>query len=488
MSLRVYNTLTRKKEPFEPIDPPRVRMYVCGPTVYAQTHLGHARPAVAFDVIDRYLRYRGFELTHVRNITDIDDKIIAQAKEEAGADGDVTARAREIAASCEAEYLDMTGRLSVRTPDHTPHCTEHIPEMIEIIRKLEEKGLAYAADGDVYFSVRDFPGYGKLSGRDIDEMRSGARVAPGENKRDPLDFALWKAAKPAEPWWDSPWGRGRPGWHIECTAMSTKYLGEQIDIHGGGSDLVFPHHEDEVAQAEGATGKMPFVRYWLHNGFVMINKEKMSKSLGNFFTLAEIFQRYEPAAVRLFLISTHYRHPVDYTPENIDDATTALSRLRECSARLAEAGVTGASGRPVSERRAAFEEAMDDDFNTAGALGVIFELVRYLNSAMDAGRTGKPEFHAAGSELYDFCDVLGIDLSGAAYSKVEAEVELDQINVDALISRADSLADDEIDALLAVREKARSEKNWGLADTIRDALDPIINVKDGADGSVWKRK
>ena len=488
MSLRVYNTLTRKKEPFEPIDPPKVRMYVCGPTVYAQTHLGHARPAVAFDIIDRYLRYRGYDLTHVRNITDIDDKIIAQAQEEAGSGGDVTEAARKIAGDCEAEYVDMTGRLGVRTPDHTPHCTDHVPEMIAIVERLIENGLAYESSGDVYFSVRDFPGYGQLSGRDVDELRSGSRVAVGEAKRDPLDFALWKAAKPNEPSWDSPWGKGRPGWHIECTAMSTKYLGEQIDIHGGGSDLIFPHHEDEVAQAEGATGKKPFVRYWLHNGFVMINKEKMSKSLGNFFTLGQIFDKYEPGAVRLFLIGTHYRHPVDYTPENLADSVIALSRLRECSARLAEAGLTGVEGRPVSERRTAFESAMDDDFNTAGALGVIFDLVRYLNSTMDAGKTTKPGFRAAASELYDFCDVLGIDLSGATYAKVGGGAEPGRIDVDELLSRADALSDAEIDALLGARERARKDKDWDLADRIRNGLDPIINVKDGAEGSVWKRK
>jgi len=383
MTIKIYNTFTRRKDAFEPLTSGYVRMYVCGITAYDRCHIGHARSAVVFDVVVRHLRHRGFEVNFIRNFTDIDDKIINRANEE-GISPEALAE-REI-----KHFYQDTDALGVLRATIEPRATGHIQEIIQLIKTLIDKGRAYASGGDVYFSVRSFPGYGALSRRNLEEMRAGARIVPGERKQDPMDFVLWKAAKPGEPKWESPWGPGRPGWHIECSAMSMKYLGPTLDIHGGGLDLIFPHHENERAQSEAATGKT-FARFWMHNGFVTIRSEKMSKSLGNFVTIYEILEKYHPEALRLFLLSKHYRSPLDYGPEALNETTSALDR---CYTALSEA--RHLSERPVKRQRPLtdeagesidtlnhlrdrFDQAMDDDFNTAQALGHLFDGVRALN-------------------------------------------------------------------------------------------------------------
>ena len=385
--IKLYNTLTGRKEEFVPVTPGTVHMYACGVTVYDLSHLGHARGAVAFDVIQRYFRRRGYRVTYVRNFTDVDDKIINRAKEEG-------ISAAEVAHKYIDAYQEDMKRLGVGRPDVEPKATEHIKEMIEVIRRLVDKGHAYTVDGDVYYRVKSFPDYGKLSKRNLDDMVAGARVEVDERKEYALDFALWKASKPGEPAWDSPWGPGRPGWHIECTAMGFKHLGETFDIHAGGKDLIFPHHENEIAQSEASSGK-PFVRYWLHNGFVNINEEKMSKSLGNFFTIRDILDKYDAEIVRLFLLSTHYRSPIDFSDANLKDARAGLDRFytmkegirdfltgKKASAVKPDE-VVEAADRPLYEKilnlPKSFEEAMDDDFNTALAIGLIYDLVREVN-------------------------------------------------------------------------------------------------------------
>ncbi|MET0093956.1 MAG: cysteine--tRNA ligase, partial [Sedimenticola sp.] len=365
--LKVYNDLTNQKEEFKPIEPGKVRMYVCGMTVYDLCHLGHARVMVVFDVVYRYLKARGYDVTYIRNITDIDDKIINRANENGEPFGDLTER------FIRAMHEDSDA-LGILPPDDEPRATTHLAEIIAMVEKLIENGHAYAAEnGDVYFDVRSFPDYGKLSGKSIDDLESGARVEVDDIKRDPLDFALWKATKPGEPAWDSPWGQGRPGWHIECSAMSTCCLGDTFDIHGGGADLTFPHHENEIAQSEGATGHK-FVNYWMHNGFVRINDEKMSKSLGNFFTVREILGRYQAEEVRYFILTSQYRSPLNYDDEHLDNARGALTRFYTALRGLPE--VEPAGGEAFVER---FHEAMDDDFNTPEALATMFEMVREIN-------------------------------------------------------------------------------------------------------------
>ncbi|MEA3278934.1 MAG: cysteine--tRNA ligase, partial [Pseudomonadota bacterium] len=365
--LQIYNSLTRQKEEFVPLEPGKVRMYVCGMTVYDYCHLGHARVMVVFDVVSRYLRERGFDVTYVRNITDIDDKIINRANEKGEAFSDLTER------FIQAMHED-SDVLGILPPSEEPRATTHMAEIISMVRALIDKGYAYVADnGDVYYSVAKFTGYGRLSGKDPEELRAGARVEIGEAKRDPLDFALWKAAKPGEPAWDSPWGQGRPGWHIECSAMSTSCLGNHFDIHGGGADLQFPHHENEIAQSEGATGE-PFVNLWMHNGFVRVNEEKMSKSLGNFFTVREILRRYRPEEVRYFILTSQYRSPLNYDDEHLQNARGALTRLY-----TALRGLPAAEPMGAERFRERFHAAMDDDFNTPEALAVLFDLVREIN-------------------------------------------------------------------------------------------------------------
>ena len=406
MALRIYNTLTGQKGDFVPLHDKKVNMYVCGVTVYDLSHIGHARSTVVFDTIFRYLRYRGYEVTYVRNYTDIDDKIIKRANDE-GVDY------RTITDRYIREFdIDMAS-LGLEKPTVAPRATDHIPEMIHLVSTLVEKGFAYPSNGDVFFSVEKFQEYGKLSRRNLDEMQAGARVEIDEKKRNPLDFALWKASKPGEPFWESPWGKGRPGWHIECSVMSQKYLGDTFDIHGGGRDLIFPHHENEISQSEAATGK-PFARYWIHNGFVNINKEKMSKSLGNILTIKDIVKVWHPEVIRLFLLSQHYRSPVDFSEESLSEAKAGLDRfyatLHAVQEEMAKPALPPTTKRPspstgegkggggsvlpgarqaVESFKAKVEEAMDDDFNTAQALGYFHELQTHLNSVLNLSK-GRP--------------------------------------------------------------------------------------------------
>jgi cysteinyl-tRNA synthetase len=462
--LEIYNSLTRRKDPLRPLTPGRVRMYVCGMTVYDLCHLGHARVLVVFDVVYRHLRRLGYDVTYVRNITDVDDKIIRRANE----NGEPMSALTERFIAAMHEDAD---RLGVLRPDVEPRATAHMAEIREMIGRLLEKGHAYVADnGDVYYAVASFPGYGKLSGKDPQDLRAGARVEIGEAKRDPLDFALWKAAKPGEPAWDSPWGPGRPGWHIECSAMSTGCLGNHFDIHGGGADLMFPHHENEIAQSEGATGE-PFVECWMHNGFVRINDEKMSKSLGNFFTVREILQRYQPEEVRYFILGSHYRSPLNYDDSQLDGARAALTRLYTALRGLPP-DVAAAGGETYRER---FDIAMNDDFNTPEALAVLFDLAREINRLRgeDAGAAA-----ALGAELR----LLGADL-GLLGQDPDA-----YLKAGAGAGAGDGLSDAAIDDLIARRAAARKARDFAGADRIRDELQAAgIVLEDGAGGTTWRR-
>lgn len=489
--MRVYNTLKRAKEEFTPRDDGRVSMYVCGPTVYNHIHIGNARTFVSFDVIRRYLEWRGFDVTFVRNITDVDDKIINRAAEE-------DSTAEEVAATYTRAFHDAMREMGVAPPTYEPYATKTIGDMIAMIERLIEKEHAYESGGDVYFSVRSFPGYGKLSGRDVDDMRSGARIEVGELKRDPLDFALWKSAKPGEPFWPSPWGDGRPGWHLECSVMSTGHLGESFDIHGGGVDLVFPHHENEIAQAEADTGT-PFARYWLHGGMLQINSEKMSKSLGNFMLLRDVIGSYPAPVIRLFMLQTHYRSPLDYSEERLEAARRSYERIATAVRNATAAKGVRAEDVSASdekelaeslatapgEARTAFVEAMDDDFNTAGALAVIFEQVRAINSFVDqvgVGEGGRYSdlLNAAVGMLVELLGVLGITLA-----EVEGGYPSEVLSLaEQIAGYSGSDAHDAVDALLATREVARTERNWGLADAVRDGLAGLgFTVEDTAQGA-----
>lgn len=458
--LQVYNTLSKQKEIFTPIEPGKVRMYVCGMTVYDLCHLGHARVMVVFDVITRYLRHRGYDVTYVRNVTDIDDKIIARANENGEPFHALTAR------FIEAMHEDSDA-LGVLPPDIEPKATDSIPEIIAMVQTLIDKGHAYVGDnGDVYYDVSSFAGYGKLSGKDVADLRAGERIAVNEAKSDPLDFVLWKAAKPGEPAWASPWGEGRPGWHIECSAMSTHELGDHFDIHGGGMDLTFPHHENEIAQSEGATGH-PFVNYWLHNGFVRINEEKMSKSLGNFFTVREILARYQAEVVRYFILTSQYRSPLNYDEEHLENAKGALTRFY-----TALRGLPDAQPAAGGELEARFDAAMDDDFNTPEALAVLFDLTRSVNKAKEEGSADAAPL---GALLKQLAGVLGL-LQG------DPEAYLQGGENEGGLSAA------QVEALIAARNQARAERNWGEADRLRDELNAAnIVLEDGAGGTTWRR-
>ncbi len=460
--LKIYNSLTRRKETFRPIDPTNIRMYVCGMTVYDYCHLGHARVLVVFDMVSRYLRhlYGQRALTYVRNITDIDDKIIHRAQQRGEPYTELTHF------FIDAMHEDAAA-LGVLPPDEEPRATAHMGEIIDMIQTLIQRGYAYAADnGDVYYDVSCFEHYGELSGRNLEQERAGARVEVDEAKRDPMDFVLWKAAKPGEPSWDSPWGAGRPGWHIECSAMSTHCLGNHFDIHGGGVDLKFPHHENEIAQSVGATGE-PFVNIWMHNGHIMVDEEKMSKSLGNFFTVRELLKRYRPEVVRFFLLASHYRSPLNYTEQNLEAAKASLARLYTALREVTpEQGGDGAHGLR-------FHQAMADDFNTPEAFTVLFDLARELNRAKDQGdhlRAGQ----LAGS-LRELGGLLGL---------------LQEDPEQFLRGGDDSqgLDDKEIEQLIAQRLQARREKNWAEADRIRDQLKQQgIVLEDGSQGTTWRR-
>ena len=479
--LQIHNSLTRRKEDFVPIEPGKVSIYVCGMTVYDLCHLGHARVMVVFDVVYRYLRERGYDVTYVRNITDIDDKIINRANERGEPFSDLTERF--IAAMHEDSEA-----LGILPPTEEPRATAHMGEILTMIRTLIEKGHAYVADtGGVYYAVASFDGYGKLSGKDPEDLRAGARVEVDEAKRDPLDFVLWKSAKPGEPAWDSPWGPGRPGWHIECSAMSTCCLGNHFDIHGGGADLQFPHHENEIAQSEGATGE-PFVNLWMHNGFVRVNEEKMSKSQGNFFTVREILARYRAEEVRYFILTSQYRSPLNYDDEHLDNARGALTRLYTSLRGLHEAEPAG--GADFRER---FYAAMDDDFNTPEALAVLFDLVREINRLRAEDETAAV---GLGAELRYLGGVLGIlqddaelYLKGKPQSVVTAPGILTvHASLHGSVQTKSGLSEKEIDEFILQRAAARKSRDWAEADRIRDELltDGII-LEDGASGTTWRR-
>lgn len=459
--LQVFNNLTKTKEEFKSIEPGKVGMYVCGMTVYDFCHVGHARVLVVFDMIARYLRFSGYDVTYVRNITDIDDKIIKRANENDESIERLTER------FIEAMHEDAAA-LGVLPPDQEPKATTSMNQIVAMINTLVDKGFAYAADnGDVYYDVSRFEGYGKLSGKKIEDLRAGERVAVDEAKNDPLDFVLWKAAKPDEPSWESPWGQGRPGWHIECSAMSTDCLGDHFDIHGGGLDLQFPHHENEIAQSEGATG-CQFVNYWIHNGFVQIKEEKMSKSLGNFFTLREVLKEYAPEVIRYFILASHYRSPLNYSDQNLNSAKAALERFY-----TALRGVDAAEVSDGGEYEQRFRNAMDDDFNTAESLAVLFEIANALNRAKSEE---KPTLAAQlAGQLKYLAGVLGL-LQDNAESFLKGG------------TNAEGLGDAEIDALIDKRNSAKQEKNWAEADRIRDELQAQgIALEDGAGGTTWRR-
>jgi cysteinyl-tRNA synthetase len=472
--IQIYNTQTRQKEEFTPTEEGKVKMYACGLTVYDYAHIGHARQQVTYDVISRYLKYRGYDVTYVRNITDIDDKIIKRANELGIPYTELTEK------FIRAFHSDVEA-LGLNTPTHEPRATEHINEIIILIETLIENGLAYQVDDDVFYSVRSFKGYGKLSGKNIEDLESGARVDVMEKKRDPLDFALWKGAKPDEPKWSSPWGDGRPGWHIECSVMSMKYLGETFDIHGGGRDLIFPHHENELAQSEGAT-KKPFVKYWVHNGFLNIDAEKMSKSLGNFLTIRDILKQFHPEVIRYFILTTHYRSPLDYTDQNVTNAQSSLERYYTTLARLntfASEGKTSENAQDVSDKLTAFKAdflaSMDDDFNTAKVIGQVFEWVRFFNKALDEGTASLANVKAYLEIMTDIYSIFGVFAA-------DADSFLGALKAQAMSNQA--LSEDDIQNFIVERVEAKKNKNYKRADEIRDdLLAKGIQLKDLPDGT-----
>jgi len=492
MALRVYNTLSGSKEPFQPLEAPKVGMYVCGVTVYDYCHIGHARANIVFDIVYRYLQFAGYDVTYVRNYTDVDDKIINRANER-GIDS------KELAEEFIRAFDEDMDMLGMARPTYEPKATEHIPEIVAIVEQLIAKGKAYASEGDVYFKVNAFDDYLKLSKRNMDEMQAGARIAPGEKKQHPMDFALWKAAKPGEPAWDSPWGPGRPGWHIECSAMSMKFLGATFDIHGGGKDLVFPHHENEIAQSEAVNDK-PFAKYWLHNGFVNVNAEKMSKSLGNFFTIREILETFDPEVVRFFILQAHYRSPIDFSDQNLKEAGAGLSRIYEALLAAEELlatqesvpeqaeglkGNDAESAELVAGLEQRFREAMDDDFNTALAIGHLFEVVRTLNRiATEKHYKKKPGLLAVlrdgHREVLRLGGVLGLFTTPAG-AWLEREKMLGLVGT--------GLSPEMIEALIDERMVARKNKDFARSDQIRDDLAARgVLLLDSAQGTGWKLK
>jgi len=482
--MKIYNTLTGKKEEFIPFSKNEVRIYACGVTVYDYCHIGHARSAIVFDVMRKYFHYKGFHVTYVRNFTDIDDKIINRAQKE-GIPWDAVAK------KYTDEYYTDMDRLGVGRADVEPKATEHIGEIIAIVQKLIEKGFAYEADGSVYYSVDAFPAYGKLSKRDKDEMIAGARIEVDERKKNPLDFALWKKSKEGEPFWESPWGEGRPGWHIECTAMSMKHLGESFDIHGGGADLLFPHHENEIAQSEAASGK-PFVKYWVHNGFITIDKEKMSKSLGNFFTIREVLDRFDPEVVRFFLLSTHYRSPIEFSDLLLQEAEASIDKYYTTIMRIQDFVEKKTDGKEALSKAGElfsallasfftgnFQEAMDDDFNTALAIGHIFELVRELNRFLDSKPSSLQDRQlvlSAQERLAEAGEILHL------FGRTPLEWYASLMKVKSI-----ALSETEIHQKIKERQDARLRKDWQLADTIRRELEEKgIILEDKKDGTDWK--
>jgi cysteinyl-tRNA synthetase len=452
MTIRFTNTLGGAKEDFVPLDGNTVRIYVCGPTVYDTPHIGNARPAVVFDVLRRHLAWRGYDVFFVRNITDVDDKLIKKANDEGTQMAVVAERYARV-------YEDAMKALNILPPDVTPRASAHIPEMIELIAELESKGLAYAGEGSVYFAVERFAGYGKLSGRSLDDLANRERVEPAPGKHHPLDFALWKAAKPGEPFWSSPWGPGRPGWHIECSAMSAKYLGQPFDIHGGGSDLIFPHHENEIAQSEGAH-EADFAKVWLHNGHINIRGEKMSKSLGNFMFITGVLSEHPPEVLRLFMVGAHYRSQIDYGPDALEEATAVWDRFRAFLRVAPEADV---AGDVVRSKLEPFGAAMDDDLNTPVALAALHELVREGHSALERGET---------------------DLAASSRAAVVAGLQI--LGCEARADERSDVVGPLVELLLDQREQARAAKDFERADAIRDQLTEIgVVVEDSPQGARW---
>jgi cysteinyl-tRNA synthetase len=458
--LKIYNSLTKQKETFTPIEPGKVKMYVCGITVYDYCHIGHARPYIVFDVIYRYFKHLGYDVTYIRNITDIDDKIIQRANQNQEDFAALTLR------FIQAMHEDFDA-LGVLRPDYEPKATDNMPAILQMIESLEQKGYAYAAEnGDVYFSVSKFADYGKLSGKKIEDLRAGERVEVDSFKKDPLDFVLWKSAKPGEPSWESPWGQGRPGWHIECSAMSTEMLGNHFDIHGGGHDLQFPHHENEIAQSECSTGEK-FANYWIHNGLIRIDGEKMSKSLGNFFVLRDVLKEYRAEEIRFFILSSHYRSPLNFSDEQLEHARNALARLYTS---LLDVPVGDVAGDDEYLQR--FDEAMNDDFNTAEALAVLFDLARELNRAK--------------SESSDQAGMLAVRLKSLAGLLGLLQADPEQFLQSSISD--EGLSDSEIEAKIEQRLQAKKDKNWALADQIRDELTEAgIQLEDSAEGTRWRR-
>ncbi len=491
MSIKIFHTATRKKEVFSPRQVGKVGIYVCGITAYDVCHIGHARAAVVFDVVVRHLRSRGYAVTYVKNFTDIDDKIIARAQKEGVAFSAIAERFIEL------HNQDMAA-LGVETPTITPRATDHIGEMISFINILMEKGFAYAIDGDVYFAVNSFQQYGGLSGRVLDEMQAGARVDINDKKKNPMDFALWKTSKEGEPFWESPWGKGRPGWHIECSAMSRRYLGDTFDIHGGGEDLIFPHHENEIAQSQAASGK-PLANYWMHNGFVKVNSEKMSKSLGNIFPIRDILKNYHPEVLRLFMLQSHYRSPIDYSTDSLNEARAGLIRCYTTLRQLKEIAGTSANSAmmPANEKSPSkhkdyinrlneltekFDAALDDDFNTAQGLGYVFDVVRLINNFVTAERNilvaGKSAVLQEAKKAFEhFGAVLGILQDDPDhFFLTDKEMESRKRGLDIM----------EIEKLIKGRQEARIARDWARADEIRSQLAGLhIVLKDSKDNTTW---
>lgn len=464
--MKIYNTLTKKKEEFRPLNGNKVTIYACGPTVYDYFHVGNARVFITFDVVRNYLKYKGYDVKFVQNFTDIDDKMIKRANEEG-----ITVK--ELGDRFIEEYFKDADALNIKRADVHPRATEHIDDIIEFIKVLIEKGYAYVVDGDVYFSAKSFPRYGKLSGQNLEELEAGARVEPGEKKRDPMDFALWKAKKPGEPAWPSPWGEGRPGWHIECSVMAIKHLGETIDIHGGGPDLIFPHHENEIAQSEAVTGK-PFARFFMHVGYLNINNEKMSKSLGNFFTVREILKEYEAEVLRFLMLSSHYRSPINFSKELMEQSKNALERLYTALYAMEHLEKVTPE-RPMSpkeeeylqkqlENKNKFIESMDDDFNTASAIAALFDIVREFNVSLSEN-SSKEAVKKTKELVLELGGVLGL------FSKFQPV-----------------LLDEEIERMIKERQEARKAKNYARADKIRDELKARgIIIEDTPTGTRWRR-
>lgn len=481
MAIRVYNTLTKQKEEFVPINPGKANIYVCGVTPYNHPHIGNARPFVTWDVIRRFLEHEGYDVLHVQNFTDIDDKIINTANKEGVEWFNICNRYIE-------SYFEVMDKLNVRRAHVYPRVSEHIDDIIKTVQTLIDNGYGYVVDGDVYYSVEKFKYYGQLSGRNLDDMLAGARIDVDDRKKNPMDFALWKSAKPGEPSWTSPWGQGRPGWHIECSTMSMKYLGETFDFHGGGSDLIFPHHENEIAQSEGCTNCHPFVHYWLHNGFITVDNEKMSKSLGNFFMVIDILEHFDPETLRFFIVSTHYRSPLDFSDARLKEAQKSLGRLRQAQETLGELSQMMSSGATESslalrkkavELRDAFMDAMRDDFNTALAISHMFALAKEINiyhkEVVDAN--GKPDgkLVAILNDVFaEMCSIIGVLETKAAAAPAEA---------------GDNKEEALVQMLIQMRQDARASKNYALADQLRNQLTEIgIVLQDTPQGVKWSKQ